>query len=201
MDTERQIRLVIAPFFLLASLLLGGALSGQLTLDSLGALKTESLVLIGGALAAATLPVGFLIGALTFSLVRPALRLFTEQSYEVVLPLSSWERIWPRLKTPSAVDLKQSLYAGATFDHELLHPGVHNWITRRWSAFNISCHSCTALVLAHLLAIPLGIQQSYGWASVTVVSIALLASNGAVAWRQTMRMFEFQSQRAALTPR
>ncbi len=195
MDTERQIRLIIAPFFLFASLLLGAILSGQITVDSVSTLKPGVLVAIGSALTAATLPIGFLIGAVSISLLRLAFSLFTNQSYEAVLPQSSWEIIWPRIKAAPPIDLKKSLYAGVTLDHELLSHGVHNWITRRWNAFSISAHSCVALLLAHLVAIPLGILQSCGWGAATFVSVALLTSTGAAAWIQTMKMLEFQSQR------
>ena len=83
----------------------------------------------------------------------------------------------------------------ATFDHELLAPGIHTWLLRRWNAFNVAAHSVVALALAHLLAPAFSIPLGCAWLATTVVSIAILGWTAFNAWRDTMGMIEFQSHR------
>ncbi|MHB0972115.1 MAG: hypothetical protein ACYC7A_17385 [Thermoanaerobaculia bacterium] len=195
MDQDRQIRLAIPPFFLLASLLWGAYLGG---LDLSPILKPDTAKEVLGLLAAAAvaiLPVGFLISTISVTLLGVLAACFGKSTYEAVLDDSTLKRIWPKLGSGQERDAKLTLYAAATFDHELLAPGIHSWLLRRWNSFNVAAHSIVALALAHAVAPVFSIPQGCAWWATTGVSIALLGWTAFKAWRDTMRMIEFQSNR------
>jgi hypothetical protein len=117
-------------------------------------------------------------------------------TYEARLSDSTFERICKRLDTDQAKDKKLTLYVAATFDHELLAPGVHTWLLRRWNSFNVSAHSIVALLLAHIVFAPIfSIPQVRNWWESTAALVAVLFINAFCAWRETMNMIEFQSHR------
>jgi len=195
MDQDRQIRLAIPPFFLLASLLWGAYLGG---LDLSPLLKPDTAKEVLGLIAAAAvaiLPVGFLISTISVTLLQGLAAICRKPTYEAVLDDSTLHRIWSKLGTVEVMDAKLTLYAVATFDHELLHAGIHTWLLRRWNHFNVAVHSIVALALAHVVAPVISIPQGWPWFTTTAVSIALLSWTGFNAWRQTMRMIRFQSHR------
>jgi hypothetical protein len=194
MDQDRQIRLAIPPFFLLASLLWGAYLGG---LDLLF-LKPEAAKEVLGLLAATAvviLPIGFLISAISVTILGGLAAIFRKPTYEAVLDGSTLARIWPKLGSNQSKDAKLTLYAAATFDHELLAPGIHTWLLRRWNSFNVAAHSIVALTLAHAVGLFFPIPQGCAWWTTTVASIALLGLRAFKAWRETMKMIEFQSHR------
>jgi hypothetical protein len=116
-------------------------------------------------------------------------------TYEAVVSDSTLERIWKQLHSTQAKDKKLTLYATATFDHELLGAGIHTWLLRRWNSFNVATHSIVALVLAHIVAPILSIPQVCAWWVSTVALVAVLFVTAFCAWRDTMKMIEFQSYR------
>ena len=200
MDAVRQVRFATAPFFLYGSLLLGALLTHRLSLSTFKDVAPELIVGIGAALIASTLPIGFLIGAISILVLRLAFRAAGRQSYEVTLRSEAWSRVWSRLHVSTPFDTNDAIYAGVTFDHEILSPGVHDWIVRRWTAFNISTNSVTALLLAHTIAPLMYIPQTLAWWLVTGPCVSLLSVNAVVAWKHTMRMVDFQSRRLSVVP-
>lgn len=195
MDQDRQIRFAIPPFFLFASLLWGAYLSHR---DLSLIFKPETAKEVLGVLAAAAvaiIPMGFLISTLSVMLLRLLALIARTPTYEAELEDSTLERIWSQLKSAHAKDKKMTLYAATTFDHELLSAGIHTWLLRRWNAFNISTNSIVALLLAHVLAPIFSIPQVCTWWVSTVVLVVVLSVNALCAWRETMRMIEFQSYR------
>src|SRR6266446_7888373 len=152
MDQDRQIRLAIPPFFLFASLLWGAYLSHR---DLSPILKPETAKEVLGLLAAtavAIVPVGYLISTISVNVLRLLAVIARKPTYEAVLDEATLERIWKQLKTSQPTNKMLALYAAATFDHELLATGIHMWLFRRWTSFNIAVHSIVALVLALLVA-------------------------------------------------
>ncbi len=83
------------------------------------------------AAAVAIIPTGFLIGTLSVMLLRLLALIARTPTYEAVLKDSTLERIWGELNSAQAKDKKLTLYAAATFDHELLAAGIHTWLLRR----------------------------------------------------------------------
>jgi hypothetical protein len=195
MDQDRQIRFAIPPFFLFASLLWGAYLAHR---DLSPIFKPETAKEMLGVLAAAAvaiIPLGFLLSTLSVMLLRLLALIARTPTYEAVLKDPVLERIWSQLKTTQAKDKKLTLYAAATFDHELLESGIHTWLLRRWNSFNVATHSIVALLVAHVLAPIFSIPQVCTWWVSTTALVAVLFVNALCAWRETMRMIEFQSYR------
>ena len=195
MDQDRQIRFAIPPFFLFASLLWGAYLAHR---DLSPIFKPETAKEVLGVLAAtavAIIPVGLLLSTLSVLLLRLLAMIARTPTYEAVLEDSTLERIWSQLNSTQTKDKKLTLYAAATFDHELLTSGIHTWLLRRWNSFNVVTHSIVALLVAHVLAPIFSIPQVCAWWVSTTALVAVLFVNALCAWRETMRMIEFQSSR------
>jgi len=195
MDQDRQIRFAIPPFFLFASLLWGAHVGGR---DLSPIFKPETAKEVLGLLAAAAvaiIPMGFLISTLSVTLLRGLVVIARSPTYEAVLSDSTLDRIWGQLQSTQAKDKKLTLYAATTFDHELLAPGIHTWLLRRWNSFNVATHSIVALVLAHAVAPIFSIPQVCAWWVSTLALVGLLLVTALNAWRETMKMLEFQSYR------
>jgi uncharacterized membrane protein len=196
MDQQRQIRFLIPPFLLFSSLLWGLQLSSPeraaAFLSSSSATAVLGLLAAG---AAALVPTGYVIGTMAISILRATFCLLGRSSYEAVLPEGALKRIWPKLKSSREVRKSDTLYAVATFDHEIIPPPIHEWIVRRWNSFNVSVHSCVALLLAHAVAPFLAVAQTGAWWGTTAFFIMLFGLNAVSAWKDTMRMIEFQSFR------
>jgi hypothetical protein len=195
MDQDRQIRFAIPPFFLFASLLWGAYLGGR---DLSPIFRPETAKEVLGLLAAAAVavvPIGFLISTLSVTLLRGLAAVFGNPTYEAVLSDSTLERVWNQLASKQTKNKKLTLYAAATFDHELLAAGIHTWLLRRWNSFNVATHSIVALALAHAVAPIFRIPQVCAWWISTVIVVTLLLWTALNAWRETMTMIEFQSYR------
>lgn len=201
MDTDRQIRLLIPPFLLALSLVVGAYLDPKIHLATL--LRPESTKELFGLLAAAAvcvLPLGFLISVVSVLVLRLSFAWTSSGTYEVALPKEELDTIWLQLGVTRKREKKDTLYAVATYDHEYLSPGIHTWLMRRWNAFNASVHSVMALVLAHIVGATLGLSQPLPWFAFTVVFGVALAVYASMAWRQTMAMLVFQSSRPIPKP-
>jgi len=195
LDQDRAIRFAIPPFFLFASLLWGAHLGGcDLSSIFKPEIAKEWLGLLAAA-AVAVVPVGFLISAISVILLRVMALITRTPTYEAKLCDSTLDRIWKQLESTQAKDKKLTLYATATFDHELLATGIHTWLLRRWNSFNVAAHSIVALLLAHVFAPIFSVAQGRKWWVSTAALVALLFVNAFCAWRETMRMIEFQSYR------
>jgi O-antigen/teichoic acid export membrane protein len=154
----------------------------------------EFLGLLAAA-AVAILPIGFLISAISVTLLALLAKVCRKPTYEAVLSESTFDRIWATIGSVQTKDSKLTLYLTATFDHELLPSGIHKWLMRRWNHFNVASHSIVALALAHAVAPAFSIPQSWAWFGTTTTSMGLFSWTGYAAWRQTMRMIDFQSYR------
>jgi hypothetical protein len=201
-DQDRQIRFLIPPFFLYASLLWGAALDPSICLAAyLRQGSPKDLIGIVTAAGVATIPLGFFLGAVTVIALR-ILFLFVSraqgrrQVYEAYFSNASFKRIWQPLVVNRSRDRKLLLYAAVTFDHELLEKGVHEWLMRRWNAFNVAASSCIALILAHLFGYMLRIRPSCKWYASTAVVLLFLFVTAVTSWSETMGMVDFQSFRS-----
>jgi len=160
--------------------------------------KPETAKEVFGLLAATAVvmvPIGFLISTLSVALLKGLAMIATSPTYEAVLSDSTLERIWGQLQTTQRKDKKLTLYAATSFDHELLATGIHTWLMRRWNSFNVATHSLVALLLAHAVAPVFSIPQVCAWWTSTLVLAGLLFLTALNAWRETMKMIEFQSYR------
>jgi hypothetical protein len=139
MDQNRQIRLVIPSFFLLIVLFLDLFLSEGSIPD-----KDNSLITLITA-AAASIPLGFGISAVAISICSML------GWYDV--QVHRFNDLWNEIGMPGQPNLREMLYAVATFDHEIIPKSIHEWLLRRWNTFNTSISSITALILAHVVAV------------------------------------------------
>ena len=206
MDQDRQIRLLIPPFFLIGAMAFIAHTAGADLVAEAEGYSTEQLLAIGGVVGASALPGGYLLTSLTLLLLRGIASLFGWATYEAHISEAAYGSVWTHLGLPPPAKRDQELFAVATFDHELLSAGVHTWLMRRWNAFNIAVSSMAAIVLAAVLAAWMGIFPPLsGWLCLLGVCL-ILGATGLRAWRQTMQMIEFQAhlpannsiQRAAL---
>jgi hypothetical protein len=233
MDEDRQIRFLIPPFFLYASLLWWAFIDPYLQC-SLAALTGDSLkemVAIVAAGGAATIPLGFSIGTLGVFILTGLLRSGfpwwkprpkERQIYEAWVSKECFSSILLVTKAPDYPwnDSRPSLLSAvATFDHELLPKGIHEWLRRRFNAFIVASNSALAILISFLIVGVRGRfyarsfdrycglserqleqQASWGeskcwWLAVTVALVALFFWAAWKSWRETMDMIEFQSKR------
>lgn len=195
MDGNRQIRFVIPPFFLLASLL-WGAHFGDVDLNPY--LQSANLSNFAAqilATAAVLLSVGFVISAITARLLWTIAQICGVETYEAVFDEVTLTEMLARTHSTANWNRQLTLYTAVTFDHELLNKGIHEWLMRRWNYFNTAANSIVALILAHVVGMIISIDCSCQWIGMTVVIIGFLGWAGIDAWRQTMHMMKFQSTR------
>jgi hypothetical protein len=202
MDEDRKIRLLPAPILFVASLLLGGILSGKAVQDFIGSKDGSQLIGIIAAGGVAVFAAGYGIGTCTQVLLRLIFRIRARlwggsRFHEVALSDESFERVWDQIGAPGKPDRALELYAGAVFDFGILRmhrKGVHEWLFRRWNGFNTAVNSLWPLILS----LPIGhwilnIPWSVMWC-LPVLMLALALSFVAVwAWRDTMKMAGFMA--------
>ena len=116
MDTGRQLRFVVAPFFFFASLLWGYYLAQQ----KLPNFSSSQLLT---ALGVAFFPIGFLIATVSHLVLKLIFFLATRNWSEVRLEDSAFARIWSLLHVGGDPDRRWEYYASASFDHGILGAG------------------------------------------------------------------------------
>lgn len=169
MDKDRQIRMLIPPFFLFAAVLWGAYLSGDLCRylhtqpgDSAAYLKSVlSIIAVGGV---ATLPIGYAIGILTILILKllAQLGLFPHRAYDVPISEQAIRKIWEKLRVPEGAK-KTPLCAASLFEFVLLRPEVHSWLFRRWTSFNISTQCSTAIMASYFVGRAIHIRPPCEW--------------------------------------
>jgi len=195
MDQNRQIRFLIPPFFLFASLFWADFLSCSNIIARIAAQPNINILAIVAALGASTIPIGFLLGAIPIGVFNAVGCVCKNWNYESSISLRAFKQIWPQLETKLKFDLQKRFYASVTFDHDILPKGINKWIMRRWNAFNININCFTALLLSHIVRPLFSIETTCYCVLTTVLIMALLLFNAIMAWCQTMKMIEFQATR------
>jgi hypothetical protein len=196
MDEARRFRFLIPPFFLALSVATGLYFSDYSFQQTLKSFSTEELVALGAVAGASILPIGFFLTSVSILGLHLSARMSGLRTHEAVLPTATWEQLWPLLCTHLPQSPEWNLYGSATFDHEMLSAGVHEWIQRRWTTFNLSVHSLTAVLASHLTALSPAIRETWQWVLLTMAFAAIFGLSGFIAWCHTMRMLEFQASRS-----
>lgn len=204
MDEDRKIRLLVAPILFIASLLLGGALSGQpashfIDLKDQDWSKLIGIIAAGGV---AVFAAGYGIGTCTQFVLRLIFRFRPHswgksRSHEVALDDDSFKRVWDLIGAPGEPDPSLELYAGAAFDFGVLkkhREGVHEWLFRRWNAFNMAANSVWPLILS----LPIGhwaieIPWSLMWCLPVLILAVALSFMAVWAWNDAMKMAGFMA--------
>jgi hypothetical protein len=162
MDQDRQIRFLIPPFFLYASLLWWAFVDPRLHcfLTALAGNELKEILAVAATLGAATIPLGFSIGTLGLLLLKLAFHVRSRISslrriHEAYITEECFRVILRETAAPTTDDRRSLLYATATFDHELLPEGIHTWLMRRWNTFNVAFSSAIAIFISLLAALAL----------------------------------------------
>src|SRR5438046_1494290 len=92
MDRDRQIRFLISPFFFFLSLAWSAHVAGKDFIDFADAHRTISNALAAGA---ATIPIGFAISTVSIAVLRLALLMGGNKTYEAFSrnPAAIWARL------------------------------------------------------------------------------------------------------------
>lgn len=210
MDEERKVRFLVAPVLFLASLALGMLLDPSWRLCMYGVVSKLAKEPITGLIVAfvsggiTVFASGFMIGTITYALLRAGfaftryLRGRGPSQHEVALSKDTVPKLLRQFKISEQVTEDDHLYLGVTLDHDVLRKkreGVHNWIKRRWNAFNINCTSVTGLLLSLIVGALLGIYPSANWYIPVIVAALMFCVTARWAWKDTMGMLAFQANK------
>jgi hypothetical protein len=192
-DLFRNIRSVLPSFMLFGNLLMGAWFEGLVSLATLKELPAHVLAAIIAILAAATLPVGFVIGGVSILILRLFIDPFLKDRYEGYLSDEAWARIWERCEfRPSRNDRDNRLWGLATFVRVKLSDNVHEFLERRWHATNMHANAAVAVVLAHAIGWTLlKPVHFWTWFIWSYVLFALFLALAIVTWRDLKSATEF----------
>lgn len=208
MDDERRIRFLVAPVLFLASLALGVVLDQgwrSYVIAGVQQLLDEPILGLIVAFVSGGIAVfasGLVIGTITHIILRGLFALLAclrgrgARQHEIVLSEDALKNISEKLGVSESAPYVEQLFIGVTFDHDILQKnreGVHNWLKRRWNAFNVNCSSITALILSLILGWSVGIPLSAIWYITVIVAALMFLVTANWAWRDTMGMLTFQA--------
>jgi hypothetical protein len=202
MDEDRRIRFLVAPVLFLACLAWGAWLDPERpeifsvwpkdASALLGLLAGGGVVVFAG---------GYILGTWNQFVLTIVFRVrhyfgwTRSQFHEVSMSDDALSRAVARLNPSVPRDLRiDELYIGAAFDFDIIktqRPGIHDWMFRRWNAFNIGTSSIWGIYLALPFGICLGIHLTHVWVASTMVFVIIVACVARWAWLDTMNMLEF----------
>ncbi len=205
MDPNRQIRLIIAPFFFYATIISAGLASNDFKAIWPFRHYPDSTAIIG-LIALSTLPLGFLLNAIS-SLFFTMLRSIKGIRWNVEFDRS--DRFFNRVRDnlglkyinnayPKKIKphFKRNLFI--TFDHEFLKEqrnGIFEWQVRLYSVVTISFNSALAILLGIIYVCALEIKPGETWCIIIDCVIILLLINFFVSRRSLLKMHRFRSYR------
>jgi hypothetical protein len=137
---------------------------------------------------------GLLINTIPWMLFRIVALARGGHSHEAALSIEGLGRIRNIVGYRFPEAQGDALFLAATFDHSKLHESLHNWLLRRWNAFNVNSSIVSALMLAILAGWRLGIHVGAEWVLTSLVVGGVFAAMAWWAWHDTMGMLEFQAK-------
>lgn len=205
MDQVRQIRFLIPPFILFVSLIWGVFWSDPnhiLWSEFLG----SNLLAKVGILLTSTLPAGYLIGLFKVFILK-FLFCRSPHSYECHISIETLKLMSQEANISFNEDKFEAYnnkdrkriehFTQVMFDHGLIYnkyKGVHEWMVRRWSSFNISIDSVIALLLALIFGLIFKIHLSIVWIAFSVILCLGFIVMAYWSYNDTMKMNEFQAK-------
>jgi hypothetical protein len=181
MEQFRAIRVVLPAFVLMGSMLLGAWLAG---LISLADLKRYDVSAIGGIAAAAVIPVGFAIGALSVALLA-LWHAFTGRDrdrFELSLPRDAWERLAASadLDAKYLEDKHDRIWVASIWIRLCVSETVRELADRRYHASMAHLNAVVAVFLSYMIGIllfkiPCDTWQWYLWSGVPTAVFAFMA--------------------------
>jgi hypothetical protein len=210
MDEVRRIRFLIPPMLFMASLLWGiysdSSTRHHLLLEFENSGKTSPEVLtklieIVAAGGIAVIAGGYLLGTVTYFILRGLRWLKAcccggSRNHEAALSRHSFVRVWKKVHSEKP-HWDQELSAVAAFDFGVIkekYEGVHLWLMRRWTGFNVAANSVTALVAS----VPFGrcivsVRFTWLWMIPLVLLILMLFIVAVWSFRDGRKMLRFMA--------
>ncbi len=223
MDQNRQIRFLIPPFFLFASIFLGAHFDSDICLPNLINSYSDYKVSVITIIGISVLPVGFCIGTFTLVILRGIFliinKIFEEYkyaTYEACFSVVDTNELWEKLiklnkikpdANQTFLDDKRGFRAWRrkifsshilwnSFVHTHLEQGILRWMERRWSAFLLNLNISMALIIGLLLGILyFSIDPTMEWIIFNSVLLIIFIYLGYRAFIETIKMALFQSHR------
>jgi hypothetical protein len=199
MHQPRQIRFLIPPFFLVLWPVWAKYVSSSSSIPPLA--DWTDLLRFAVALVAAALPLGYAMSVVVILIAKGYYRMRGSAFDAGAIDLSA---IWPHLKmkhcaVPHRDRLEENrLYIVATFDHDVLPKGIHEFLLRRWTAFLIDLNSAAAIALSLAIDYAVRIKPPYDdwrFSVPTIVLIGCFLWAAQTARNETFGMIEFQARR------
>jgi hypothetical protein len=196
-DTVKEFRLLILPFFIFASLIWGAALGGKLEDVKLALASDPSLTsVIVTAIGAAglSLPLGFLLECMSSLSCRAASWLFAGKHLQACLPDVCLDRLYSITGTVPRRD--SHLYVANVFVHDLVksrRSGAFEWLTRRWTGFNAAASSSVGVIVAYPIGRCLEIPGTWSWAITTGILALALGYYAYRLFTENREMIDFLS--------
>jgi hypothetical protein len=207
MDEARTIRFYVAPVLFLMSLIWGAwfdpAMKQHVILDHLQVDNLSKLIGLAAGGGFVVFAFGYIIGTLTYAILRllfwlKGLCRRSSRYHEAGFSSESLKNIWLRTGHPSPTDTQQEvqeLSAVVVFDFGIIrgkYKGVHQWLVRRWNAFNIGMTSAVGLVLSFIIGrcvLCISLQWQW-WGPVGFLAVVCVCV-ACCAWRDGRRMVCF----------
>jgi len=196
-DHLRQVRFVLAPMVFLASILLAAFEGGHLSWKYIFSLDGSQLVAIGGVVLAFTLPVGFLIGAITQAGMHRYFMCRWGETFDASFKPEQWPHVWKASKTPEDMRTNANkLYATVVLElgDEEKNRGIIGWIDRRWNACHASMNAILAAIFSWIVFPPLGLEAGPFWWVAFAVLTLVCAHQAWRTWHEVMGLIAFRAE-------
>jgi len=210
MEQIRTIRLVLGPFILLGSLLLGAWLDGTVTLEYIRHLETSALTAIGGIVAAAIVPVGWVIGGITTFLLFVIHKVTPERwdRFEVCLSAGAWERIWKTCAFKSKHPNKdgnfkskhpgkdERLWGAVIWVRSKVKKEIYEVTHRRYEAAVSQLNATTAILLSYGVGWVIKIGITWQWILCTVPAAFLFLALAIISRLEASHVLELMAHQS-----
>lgn len=206
MDNERQIRFLYPPLLVVLYFLLGwlSDCQGRQELECLVKELTELGALYGlFASGSVILVVGFVLGTVTYLLLRLFARVLDSETHEIPCDTEMREAIWRATGSDTGLPKNDYLLmAGVWIDFVHCKDGVHEWIVRRWNAFNTSANIVVGVVIVLPWGSAIWRERDIPpiWYCLGFFLIGGFLINALIAYSETMRMIRFAAQKVSTAP-
>jgi hypothetical protein len=204
MDQFRTIRVVLGPFILLGSLLLGAWLDKTVTAQKIAEIQTETLTAIVGIVAAAIVPAGWVIGGITTLALYVIHGLTTDawDRFELGLSQEAWEQIWKKcnfkLKTARRVvkfktaypNKNERIWAASIWIRACVRPEIYQVTDRRYQAAVSQLNAVTAILLSYPVGLLLDVRITPQWIYWTAPLALVFVVLAFIARREASDIFE-----------
>lgn len=193
MEQIRTIRFILGPFILLGSLLLGAWLNGTVTPDYIHDLDTSALTAIGGIVAAAVVPAGWVIGGMTAFVLFVIQKLTPDRwdRFELHLSAGAWEQMWNTCAFKSKrLNKDERVWGAVVWVRSMVNKEVHEVSHRRYEAAVSQLNATTAILLSYGVGWVINICITWDWIKYTVPMAFLFLALAFIARHEASSILE-----------